>query len=690
MEEQIASSVILIIAFLSIAVFSAVVMNKIKFPYTIGLVVVGILFGLLANYVPALEALRTVELSPEMILYIILPTLIFSAGIDIDITMLRKNLVPILILAVFTLLISIAIISGINLLIPISLGGALIFGVLISATDPVAVIALFKEVGAPKRLMTLVDGESIFNDATAIVLFTIILGIFTGSDGESVSILSGVVKFTVVLIGGIGIGALIGWAGSFVMRIGKDDLLLQITVSLIMAYVSFIVADKLHLSGVMSTLGAGLVFRIRTEKVIHRTNIETMEHFWDYFAFVANSFVFLLLGLTEVHNFIETDNFAEVMQSLLLVIPVVLLARFVGIFTLLPIYNQIVKKDEKQKISIPYQAILFWGGLRGAVPVALMLAIPHDFADRQLIIHLTMGFILFTLLIQGTTTKKVMDLLGVHPDKTAFDDREVVRKEFPIKSEALALLVFNGIRKLFEEEGFFIREKNSADKDEMLMKRGKVTLLVIQENGNLLLTAEPHNMSYLSTVLSETILDLSRSMQSIKDLASPENMKDLVALDSHTQVSFDIMRYLKPALMTVPLVSNTKEDILREMLQILVHRGAIKSYDEVLKEVLEREESMSTGIGMGIAMPHARSEYVSEMTVLLGVHRQGIEFASLDGAPVSIFVMIVSPKNDSGPHLQMLAAIGRLLMNAELRAKIGDVENRDELYALVEESVRNG
>lgn len=689
MENQISSNVIMVVAFLSIAVISAVVMKKIRFPYTIGLVVVGILCGLLAHYFPPLESISSVELSPEMILYIILPTLIFSAAIDIDISMLRKNLIPILILAVFTLLISTAIISGITWFIPISLGGALVFGALISATDPVAVIALFKEIGAPKRLMTLVDGESIFNDATAIVLFTIILGMFTGSHGASPDILGGVLKFIVVLAGGVGLGALIGWAGSFVLRIGKDDLLLQITVSLIMAYVSFIVADKIHLSGVMSTLGAGLVFRIRTEKVIRRSNIETMEHFWDYFAFVANSFVFLLLGLTEVHNFLETDNLIDVLKSLLVVIPFVLLARFIGIFALIPIYNHFVRKDEKQKISVPYQTVLFWGGLRGAVPVALMLAIPQDFADRQLIIHLTMGFILFTLLIEGTTTKKLMDILGVCPDKTAFDDREVIRKEFPIKSEGLALLVFNGIRKLFEEEGFFVREKNEEIRDEMLMKRGKVTLLVVYENGTIALTAEPSNISYLTTVLSETILALSRSMNSLKELTNPEKMKELVAVESQSSsVSFDMMRYLKPALMTIPLVSSDKAGILKEMLQILVHRGAIKSYEEVMAEVFEREESMSTGIGMGIAIPHARSEFVSEMTVLIGIHRQGVDFVSLDGLPVHIFVMIVSPKNDSGPHLQMLAAVARLLMNEELRTKIVQTEDRESLYALFESAVR--
>jgi len=155
MEEEIVNNVLLLVTFLSIAVFSSMLLNKIKFPYTIGLVVIGFIVGFVANYYESLNMFRDVGLSPGIILYIILPTLIFDAALNINITLLKRNLVPILILAVFGLLISTVIIGlGVSFSTNLTLLGAIVFGALISATDPVAVIALFNEIGAPKRLIT--------------------------------------------------------------------------------------------------------------------------------------------------------------------------------------------------------------------------------------------------------------------------------------------------------------------------------------------------------------------------------------------------------------------------------------------------------------------------------------------------------------------------------------------------------
>lgn len=288
----------------------------------------------------------------------------------------------------------------------------MVFGALISATDPVGVIALFNEIGAPRRLITLIDGESIFNDAAAIVLFTIVMAAAVHPGAVHVSLLRASWSFIEVLLGGVLTGAVIGAAGSLVNGFVKNDIILQITMSLIMAYLSFVVSDCVfHFSGVMATLSAGIIMSASIEKTFKRSNIETIGHFGEYFSFVANSIVFLLLGLTEFHILKERVPSNE-LAMILYVIPVVLAARILGIYTLIPLYNFLNRRDRKKQISSGYQAVLFWGGLRGAVPVALVLTIPQTFPHRDLIVHFTLSYILFTLLFQGTTIEMLMTFMG--------------------------------------------------------------------------------------------------------------------------------------------------------------------------------------------------------------------------------------------------------------------------------------
>ena len=183
-EDTFITTILIVNGLLFVAAISAIFVRKVEIPYTIGLLIVGILVGYLSSRIEFLAPMREVQLSPDIILFLILPTLLFEASINIDASLLRRNLLPILLLATVGLLISTAIVGiGISVATPLTLGTALLFGALISATDPVAVIALFKELGVPKRLSTLVDGESLFNDATAIVMFHILLGIIGTGTG---------------------------------------------------------------------------------------------------------------------------------------------------------------------------------------------------------------------------------------------------------------------------------------------------------------------------------------------------------------------------------------------------------------------------------------------------------------------------------------------------------------------------
>jgi CPA1 family monovalent cation:H+ antiporter len=281
----------------------------------------------------------------------------------------------------------------------------------------VAVIALFKEIGAPKRLVTLVDGESVFNDATAIVLFGIVLA--AAGTGARPDLINGAGQFVPVLAGGVLIGGLVGLGVSFAFLLDRRGLVFQKTLSLLAAYASFLLADRVfHLSGVMSTLAAGLVIRWRAETAVHPSHIENIEHAWSFFAFVANSFVFILLGLTEVHLLLYKGNILSHLPAVLISIPLVLAARALCVWGVLPAWNLAARRRGIETVPASWQAVIFWGGLRGAVPVALVLAIPADFPNRETIVHATMANILFTLLVQGTTVKWLMERLGIRPEPT--------------------------------------------------------------------------------------------------------------------------------------------------------------------------------------------------------------------------------------------------------------------------------
>lgn len=693
MENEIFSGTVLVLALLSVAVLSSVALKRLHFPYTIGLVVVGGVLGFLAWNVDGLSMLRGLELSPQIILYLILPTLIFEAALNIDTRMLLKNIVPIFILAAVGLLISAAVITAsLVWLSPLPLAAALLFGALISATDPVAVIALFKDVGAPKRLVTLIDGESIFNDATAIVLFTILMGALTAGIGPGTDVsglaLKGAINFIVVLAGGLAVGAAVGWVGSYLFLIDRGSYVFQISLSLILAYASFLLADHVfHFSGVMSALAAGLVIRHRAEAVMKRPDIHSMEHFWEYFSFIANSFVFLLLGMSEVSLILHKGSIMDSLYVVLISIPILMVARAASIWLLVPPYNWVRRWLKRETIPQSYQAILFWGGLRGAVPVALVLVIPHDFPARDTVVHMTMAYILFTLLVQGTTIKKFMDMLGLKPDTSDFGDREVKQTRYPFPADSLASLVMERVKATFDAEGFFMRERGRADNPAYFMKRGKQQIFIERQASELVLTTEPKDVGYANTVLYESLLDLNESVASIKQVIKPEGLALEAQSNVVSGVDPAILRHIKPARIKSRLLSRTKEQVIEELVDIIVDSGATSSRERLLRDVQDREATMSTGLGKGIAIPHAKTETVQSIEIAIGICRDGIDYKSLDGLPARIFILILGPKTDDSPHLGILSNLGKLVSNQAVREAILEAESGDEVYHILRNAV---
>ena len=405
--DPVLATVIAIFALLLIGAAAAIGFKRIQFPFTVGLVLVGLALGALQPRFEALEFFSSFSLSPDLILFVFLPTLIFESAFNLDVRLLSRNIAPVLGLAAPGLVLSTVIVGAlIQFLTPVTWGPALVFGALISATDPVAVIALFKDVGAPKRLTVLVEGESLFNDATAIVLFTILVSVVEVGTFGGDTISNGMVQFVRVFVGGLGVGIGIGYLMVRTIAFSQDDPIVEVALSTVVAYAAFIAAEHyLHVSGVMATVGAGVVVGTYGSTRFSAELKAYLHQFWEYAAFVANSLIFLLVGLT-----VDLGNLASFAVPIGLAIAAVLVARSITVFGLVPIINRF---PNAEPVDAKYQAIMFWGGLRGAVALALALSLPETFPFRDFVVALSIGIVLFTLLAGGLTMKPLIHLLGL-------------------------------------------------------------------------------------------------------------------------------------------------------------------------------------------------------------------------------------------------------------------------------------
>jgi CPA1 family monovalent cation:H+ antiporter len=314
------------LALMSLSMGVYVLAKKIKIPFTVLLVMVGILLGLIVEFLPSLNFLLTFELTPEMLFYVFLPILLFESGYNMRAKHLLANKWSIGLLAIVSLVISALIIAGllyifgtILLGFPVPFIIYFLFGALISATDPVAVLALFKECGAPKRLTMIFEGESLFNDGTALAFFLVILGVvahvggytglhgnnlldqlFAGAHSIGAITLKGILAFlSMLLLGGL-FGALVGGVATKLVKRIKGAPLVEITISILLAHVTFLLAEGLShyvlpLSGVIATTVAAVVFGSRGRKYLSPEIESSMHSLWDYMAFVSNAIIFLLL-----------------------------------------------------------------------------------------------------------------------------------------------------------------------------------------------------------------------------------------------------------------------------------------------------------------------------------------------------------------------------------------------------------
>ncbi len=368
---------------------------------TVVLVVVGFVARLLGDSA-GLESPLQGEAFEEVVVFLFLPVLVFEAALGLSVRAFFRNLGPILLLAVVALLLS-AVLVGVALAVVLGtpLAAALLFGALISATDPVAVVAVFRQLGVPGRLLVLVEGESMLNDGVAIVLFSILLG---AALGEDVSVVAGVIDFLAVFFGGAAIGAIVGLGAAVLLPWLDRNLAAALTVAV--AYGGFVLADDvLGFSGVMAGVAAGIVIAGFAPSRASAETRETLEEVWEALGYVANALLFLLIGLA-----IEPQLIFDNLGAIALAIVVVLLARAAAV---LPVMSALQRIARIPSVGWRNEAVLVWGGLRGGVALALALALPESLPERDMFVAMTGGVVLATLLLNATTIGPLVHRLGL-------------------------------------------------------------------------------------------------------------------------------------------------------------------------------------------------------------------------------------------------------------------------------------
>lgn len=385
---------------LFVAMLVAMLARRFRFPYTIALVITGLFMGFF-------KVLSAIHLTPDLLFLIFLPALLYEAAFHLELNAFLKNAKAILTFAVPGVIIA-TFMTGfcIYWARPLLTHGnfpliyALLFGALTAATDPISVLALFKKMGVKRELSLLMEGESLFNDGTAVVLFGIIL---LAIQGENITFSVASLEFLKVVLGGLTIGVALGFVFSLITA-QIDDHLVEITLTTILAYGSYLIAEHFKVSGVISVVAAGMMTGNFGSKFgMSPTTRVAVNTFWEYVAFVANSVIFILIGLE-----------LNINSLLLHAVPAfigwlsVLFARGTIFVSLLPVVRLLGKK-----LSARWGAVLFWGGVRGSLSMVLVLGLPRDFPHRELFLNMTFGVVFFSLFIQGFTIPVLAKRLGI-------------------------------------------------------------------------------------------------------------------------------------------------------------------------------------------------------------------------------------------------------------------------------------
>ena len=461
-----------------------------RVPYMVALVLGGLALGSLR--LPIVQTIYQVHrpdwLSPEVILIFFLPLLLFEGSLKINLRQLAENVAPITILATVGVVVT-TLVAGylVHWLVGLPLLLALLFGAIISATDPIAVLSITKEMAVSKRLSLILEGESLFNDGTAVVLFQILLaGILTGN----LSLATGIGNFLVSVFGGAAIGSVLGYLMStFTTRI--DEPQIEITLTTIVAYSSYLIAHHFHVSGVIATVMAGLmVGNIGTRGMSSRTRV-ALWSFWEYVSFVINSILFLLIGME-----VRIDTLFHEWRGVAFAIGAVLLGRALAVYSLTGFSN--LFSGFSRKIPVRWQHVLVWGGLHGALSLALALSLSPGIAYQERILTFTFGVVACSMIVQGLSIKTLIRKLGISAAGEDETDRirahqiavSAARTELDelLKAHLLSFPVYEKLRREVDASLLTLREQISdiysrdSSRVESELQTAKIRLMTAQKS----------------------------------------------------------------------------------------------------------------------------------------------------------------------------------------------------------------
>ena len=391
-------AIALFVALITLAALVGLAVRGLAIPYTVALVILG-LAG--TFFLPRDQFVVT----PDLVLLVLLPGLVFEAALKIEFAELRSTLGGVALLAIPGVLISAAIVALVlNLATGLKPELGFVVGAMVAATDPAAVIATFRQLGSPRRLATLIESESLFNDGTALVVFAISLRAVTGgvSGGDVLLTLVGTIVVSTA------VGLIVGYVVARTIAT-VDDHLIELTLSLAAAYGTYLIADQLHQSGIIATVVAGVVIGNHGRRIgMSARTQEALDIVWEFFAFLLTALVFLLVGLA-----INLARLIETLPSIAWGVVAILVGRALVIYLVFgPASRLAVRLRGGQRMPLGWLHVMFWAGLRGAVAVAMALSLPVDFPERALLQEITFGIVLFTLLVQGSTAERVIERVG--------------------------------------------------------------------------------------------------------------------------------------------------------------------------------------------------------------------------------------------------------------------------------------
>ncbi|MBW7954675.1 sodium:proton antiporter [Candidatus Gracilibacteria bacterium] len=488
MEVTFLSASLSLFFLLTISIFTYLLSKKINFPYTVLLIIVGLLLIPLSK-IEVFSFINHFELTPDVLFYVFLPILIFESAYNMNYRQVIKNWKSISSLAIIGLIISTFVIGGLMYFIFPLLGFqipflvCLLFGSLISATDPVAVLSIFKNIGAPRRLTLIFEGESLFNDGTSLALFLVILGIVLNGEMSVSTYIEGFGSFISMMIGGILFGSFTGILFSKIIGKIKNNEMAEISLTMILAHLTFILSEiishninilgfDIKISGVIATSIAGIIIGNYGRYKISPKVEAHMNQFWEFFAFLCNSLVFILMGLILSHINV---NFGMFIIPILATIVIVIIARAISIYVPIGFLNAFKLEEH---IPASWQHLLSWGSLRGALALMMVLMIPgigdtnydkilifqqsigwkFDFDIREFLIVITIGSIMFTLFIKATTIGYMMKKLGT----TQLHDLEKFEQQ---EGKILAYLkMLEKLDSLYQKKYLTISEVNNLKK----------------------------------------------------------------------------------------------------------------------------------------------------------------------------------------------------------------------------------